>query len=42
METVSGNKEVVKRDSVVQVIVSKLKALGPLGLVVPGRPSVSQ
>ena len=41
METVSGSKEVVPRSSVVDVIATKLKEMGPLGLVVAGRSDAS-
>ena len=38
METLSGAKEVVRRKSIVQTVASRIKELGPLSLVVPGRP----
>ena len=37
METVSGAKEVIKRETAVQAISRKLKQLGTLSLVVPGK-----
>ena len=37
METVSGAKEEVPRDAVVGIIAARLRELGPLDLVVPGR-----
>lgn len=37
METVSGAKEVVRREDVVSIVQARLLLLGPLDLVVPGR-----
>ena len=37
METVSGAKKVLSRDSIVHYIQSRLRELGTLGLVVPGK-----
>lgn len=37
METVSGEKEEVARGAVVGNVASRLRRLGPLDLVVPGR-----
>ena len=41
METVSGTKEILSRDSVVRYIQSRLKELGTVGLVVVGKPESS-
>ena len=37
MEIVSGAKEEVPRDAVVGIVAARLRELGPLDLVVPGR-----
>lgn len=39
METVSGAKEEVARAAVVDIVAKRLQQLGPLQLVVPGRPT---
>ena len=39
METVSGRKDIVSRDEVAAIIEARLKLLGPLPLVVGGKPA---